>query len=99
MDSGKQQSRVLNITVSSASGSGAINGDWDICRRIRVVPVNETTSYDVSITDADGDKIFERLGMRGTLSEIQYLSMAIAATVSISNSSDDGTYKVKFDLH
>lgn len=96
---GKEQSRRLNIVVSSGSGSGTIASQWDVCRWIRVIPVAESDTYTVIVKDADGDRIIERTGQTGTLSENLEISLGIAKTVEISSAAQDGTYKVKLDLH
>jgi hypothetical protein len=96
---GREEVRPLSITVSSGSGTGTLTSIWAIARRVRIIPPSETTSYDVAIKDADGNLIINREAVVGTLSEIQELSLAIASTVTISNGSSDGTYKVRFDMH
>lgn len=96
---GKEQSRLLNITVSSGSGSGTITNQWDISRWIRVIPVAESDTFDVTVKDAAGDIIIKRTGQLGTLSENLEISLGIAKTVEIANAAQDGTYKVKLDLH
>lgn len=96
---GKEQSRLLNITVSSGSGSGTITNQWDVCRWIRIIPVDEADTYNAIVKDADGDIIINRTGQLGTLSENLEISLGIAKTIEISSASQDGTYKVKLDLH
>lgn len=99
MNVGKEQSKLLNISVSGATGTGTITNQWDIARRMRVIPTTENDTYDVAVKDADGDLIMQRTSQTGTLSELQEISLGIAKTVVISNASADGTYKIKFDLH
>lgn len=96
---GKEQSRLLNITVSSGSGNGTITNQWDVCRWIRIIPVAESDTYNATVKDAAGDIILSRTGQLGTLSENLEISLGIAKTVEISSAAQDGTYKVKFDLH
>lgn len=98
-DTGREQSRRLNITISSASGTGSVVPIWARARWVRVIPVAETDSYDVTFKDADGDIIASRTGQVGTMAEMLDLSLGILATVVIANATQDGTYKVKFDLH
>lgn len=99
MAPGKEQCIVLNVDVSSGSGSGTISKEWSIARRFRVVPPSETASYDVSVKDANATLILKRSSVVGTLSELQYLSLGIVSSVTIENGSVDGTYVVKFDMH
>lgn len=96
---GKEQVKRLNISVSSATGTGAVATEWTISRWIRVIPVDETDTYDVTLKDADGHIIMKRTSQLGTLSENLELSLAILTTVLIENATQDGTYIVKFDLH
>lgn len=96
---GKEQVKRLNITVLSGTGTGTISNQWDVCRRVRVIPPNETDTYDLSIKDADGDLIVYRQGQLGTFSELQEVSLGIASTVVIANGTSDGQYKIKWDLH
>lgn len=96
---GKEASRRLSITVSSGTGSGTVTNDWTISRWIRVIPVAETDSYDVTLKDADGYIMVKRTGQIGTLSENLELSLGILKTVLIESAVQDGTYICKFDLH
>jgi len=97
---GKEQSILLNVVISSGSGNANIAKQWDIARRLRVIPLAETNRYNVTIDDGDGDIIFFREDQIGTLSETVDLSLGIAANVAISvTTGADGTYKVKFDMH
>lgn len=100
---GRQQSLKLSISVSSGAGTGLITSTWDIARRIRVIPPNETVTYACTIKDADGYLIFDSSktggSLTGTLSMLNETSMAIANTVNITGSNTDGTFVVKFDMH
>lgn len=96
---GKEQSRVLLITVSSGSGSGTVTNTWDIAKWVRIIPPSESATYDVTFKDADGDIIAARTSQLGTLSEMLEISLGILRTVLISSSSEDGSFKAKFDLH
>ena len=96
---GKEQVRLLNITVSSATGTGVVSNQWDIARWVRVIPTAEVDSYDVTFKDADGDIMVKRTGQVGTLAEMLEMSLGIVKTVLIENSTADGTFKVKFDMH
>lgn len=96
---GKEASRKLSITISSGSGTGNISPEWAIARWVRVVPVAETDSFDVTIKDGDGLIIVKRTGQVGTLSEMLELSLGIAKTVLIQNTTQDGTYTFIADLH
>lgn len=96
---GREQSRLLNITISSNTGTGSPTSLWAISRWVRVIPVAETDSYDVTFKDGDGDIMAKRTGQVGTMSEMLDLSLGILRTVLIENATQDGTYKVKLDLH
>ena len=99
MSIGKEQVRRLDIAVSSGTGQGTITNQWDVARWIRVIPVGESDTFTVTIKDADGDIMMKRTSQEGTLSENLELSLGIVRTVLIESASQDGTYKVKFDLH
>lgn len=99
MSAGKEGVRIVNVSVSSGTGNANITRAWELSRRFRLVPPNETDSYDVSVLDADSHLIFKRSGQVGTLSELQFFSLGIASSVSVANASTDGTYTAKFDLH
>lgn len=99
MATGKEQSRLLNITVSGGTGTGTVAAEWALARWVRVIPTTESDTYDVTFKDADGDIICSRTGMTGTMSEQLNLSMGVLRTAVIANSSSSGTYKLKLDLH
>lgn len=96
---GKEAVRVLNITVSSGTGTGSVASQWDIARWIRVKPVAETDTFDVTFKDGDGDIMGKYTGQVGTFSANLEMSLGILKTVLIENASQDGTYKFKADLH
>ena len=96
---GSQQSIRGTITVSSGSGSLTLTNTWLNARWIRIKPVAETDTYNVSVSDADGMLMFSRTGQLGTLSEMLEMSLGIMRTVSITSAAQDGTYTVKFDIH
>ena len=96
---GSQQSIKGAITVSSGSGSLTVTNTWLNARWIRVKPVAESDTYDLSIKDADGMIMATRTGQLGTFSEMLEMSLGIIRTVEIASATQDGTYQVKFDPH
>lgn len=96
---GPQKSLRLNIVVSSGSGTGTLTNEWTSSRWIRVKPIAETDTFDLTIKDADGQIMVSRTSQLGTLSEKLEMSLGIMQTVSIANAAQDGTYVVKFDTH
>lgn len=96
---GKEAVRVLSITVSSGTGTGSVQSQWDLARWVRVIPGAETTTFDVTFKDGDGDIIGKYTSQTGTFSMMMNISMGIVKTVLIENATADGTFKVKFDLH
>lgn len=99
MSTGKQQVKLLSITVSGGAGTGTVTSEWALARWVRVIPTTESDTYDVSFKDADGDLIGSYTGQTGTFSAQLNLSLGILRTVAIANSSSTGTYKTKFDMH
>lgn len=96
---GKQAVLRLNITVSSLTGTGTVTNEWNIARWVRVIPVAETDTFDVTFKDADGHIMVKRTSNTGTMSEQLDLSLGIVRTVLIENATQDGTYVVKFDMN
>lgn len=99
MNVGREQSLQLPIVVSSGSGTGTVTNVWAIIRWLRVVPINETDTYDITIKDADGLIMLYRTSQLGTFSERIEMSLGIIRTINIANASIDGTYQCRFDLH
>ncbi len=96
---GREQVRLLNITVSSGSGTGTISPIWTHANWVRVIPPTEVTSYDVTFLDGDGDIMVKRTGQVGTMAEMLELSLGTLNSVQIANSTVDGTFKLKLDCH
>lgn len=96
---GSERSIRGSITVSSGSGTLNLTPIWLNARWVRIKPVAETDSFDVTISDGDSILIASRTGQVGTLSEQLSISLGIAKTISISNASQDGTYQVRLDPH
>lgn len=96
---GSQQSIRGSITISSGGGTISLTPTWLNARWVRVKPVSETDTYDMTIADGDGIIMVYRTGQIGTLSERLELSLGIAKSITIANASQDGTYTVKFDVH
>lgn len=96
---GKQQSLRLSIAVAAGTGIGTITNDWSLVRWLRIKPIAETDSFDVSIKDADGIIMFSRVGQIGTLAERIEMSLGIMRTITIINATQDGTYNCRLDMH
>ena len=96
---GREQSLKLSVSVSSGSGTGTLTNSWDLVRWLRVVPIAESDSFDLTIKDGDGHIMLSRTGQVGTLSEQIEMSLGIMKTVAIANATQDGTYTVKLDMH
>lgn len=96
---GSQQSIKGSVTVSSGSGTLTLTPVWLVARWVRVKPIAETDTYDLTIKDADGIIMVYRQGQLGTLSERLEMSMGIMRTVQVANATQDGTYQVCFDPH
>lgn len=96
---GKEQSKVLNITVSSGTGTGTVTNQWDICRWLRIKPIAETDTFNLTVKDAGGMIMLVRTSVLGTFSERIEMSLGIIRTVLIESATQDGTYVCKFDMH
>ena len=96
---GPQKSLQLSITISSGSGTGTITSEWVVARWLRIKPIAETDTYNVTILDADGVIMLSRTSQLGTLSEKVEMSLGIMRTIAITSATQDGTYTVKFDVH
>lgn len=96
---GPQQSISGKITVSSGSGTLTLSNQWTVARWIRVKPVNETDTFTLTISDADGVIMGKWSGQQGTFSSKLEMSLGIMSTIAISSASADGTYTVKLDMH
>lgn len=99
MNPGRQESRRVNVSVSSGAGSTVVDKIWSLSRRIRIIPPSESATYTVTLTDGDGQMIFKRTSIVGSFSELDILSLGILYQVAISGATVDGNYTVKFDMH
>jgi hypothetical protein len=96
---GSQQSIRGQITVSSGAGSLALTPLWQNARWVRIKPVNESDTWDMTIADGDGIIMVSRTGLTGTFAERLEISLGIAKTITIANGLVDGTYQVRLDPH
>lgn len=96
---GREQSLDLNITISSGSGTGTLTPVWALARWVRVTPVNETDTYDLTIKDGKGRIMLKRTTYLGTFSEKLEMSLGIMKSIVIANAAVDGTYAVNLDAH
>lgn len=96
---GSERSIQGSITVSSGTGELSLTPIWLNARWVRIKPVAESDTYDVTIADGDGILIVSRTGQTGTLSEQLGISLGIAKTITIANAAQDGTYLVRLDPH
>lgn len=96
---GREASIRLNITVSSGTGTGTITNTWEKVNWLRVVPIAESDTFDVTIKDGDGYIMLKRTGQTGTFSEQVEMSLGIMKTILIENAAQDGTFVCKFDFH
>lgn len=99
MDSGSEGVKRLVIAVSSGAGTGTIVPQWSLARWVRVHPIAETDTFDVTFKDGESSVMLVRTSMTGTMSEQLNLSLGILKTIVIANAAQDGNYVVHFDLH
>lgn len=95
---GREQSLVLLITISSGSGTGTITPAWDQVRWLRIHPVAETDTYDITIKDKAGFIMLTRTTQLGTFSELVDMSLGIMGSIAIANALQNGTYTCHFDM-
>lgn len=96
---GSQQVIKGAIAVSAGGGALTLTNIWLNARWIRVKPVAETDTFDVTGADAEGIIMFTRTGQLGTFSERLEMSLGVLKTITIANGAQDGTYQVRFDTH
>lgn len=99
MNPGREQSLPLQIAVSGATGTGAVAKAWTMVRWLRIIPIAETDTFDVTIKDSNGLIMLKRTTVLGTMAERIEMSLGIMASILIENASQDGTYRAIFDLH
>jgi hypothetical protein len=96
---GREQVARLAITVSSGSGTGNCTAAWDLIRWLRIKPIAETDSFDLTIADREGILMLKRTAQVGTFAEKVEMSLGIMGSIAIANATQDGTYQVRFDMH
>lgn len=96
---GSQQVIKGTVTISSGGGALTLTNIWLNARWIRIKPVAESDTYDITGADADGIIMFTRTTQLGTFSERMEMSLGVLKTITIANASQDGTYQVRFDTH
>lgn len=99
MSTGAEQVKRLVIAVSSGAGTGSVAPQWSLARWIRVHPIAETDTFDMTFKDGEGTIMLVRTSQTGTFSEQVNMSLGIIKSVVIANASQDGNYVVHFDCH
>lgn len=85
----------ITKTASSGAFSGNTASIRGLIRHIIVKPTTETTTYDISMLNPFGAKIYERLSEVGTLSELTEIPVNGIYTVSIANSTADESITIQ----
>ena len=75
------------LTASGGSASGNTDDIRGLLQNIFVKPNTSTTTYDLKITDDQGDDIYEQKGLSGTHREQIIIPIKGIHTITISNSS------------
>lgn len=96
---GREQVIPLGIVISSATGTGTFSNVWALARWVRIKPIAETDTYDITIKDGEGIIMLSRTGQLGTFSEQLNMSLGIMRTITIANATQDGTYQCRLDMH
>jgi len=88
-------------TGTAASGSFTVNTQFlsGILGQVIVEPTTSTTQYDISITDKESIKIYERTSEIGTIAEEVLLPVYGIYTISISNATVDEAFTVKLSIN
>lgn len=93
---------IISHQMSMTTSSGAASGNSDDLRGwlglVYAEPTTATTTYTISITDANSKKIFERKGVKGTLREQVYLPIKGIHTVAIAGASVDEAFSISLGL-
>jgi hypothetical protein len=85
----------LTPTITSGSGAGNTAHIRGLVKHIVVKPTTETTTYDISIVNPLGAKIYERLSETGTMSELTDIPVNGIYTISIENSTVDEVISIQ----
>lgn len=83
------------LTGSTASGTlvkSTVKFSGVRCNQIYVNPATSTTTYTISITDADGDEVFREEDVRGKLDKQVDLYLRGVYTFTITNASADEAF-------
>ena len=74
------------------SATRSISG---VCYNILVKSTQESTIYDISLTNSSGIVVYSRTSETGTLSEITSLILKGIYTISISNATSDELFTIQ----
>lgn len=99
MNPNSQEVKKLLIAISSGAGIGTLTSSWTLARWIRIHPIAETDSFDITFKDGEGAIMLQRTTQVGTFAERLEMSLGILRTIEIANATQDGSYVVHFDCH
>jgi len=83
------------LTPSSGVVVGNTRSISGVCYNILVKSTQESTIYDISLTNSSGIVVYSRTSETGTLSEITSLILKGIYTISISNATSDELFTIQ----
>jgi len=87
---------ILALTTASGSASGAVPVTaHGLIQEIMVSPTTSTTTYDITLTDRDSFKVYERTAEVGDISEVVTIPIMGNVTVALANTSADELFDIK----
>ena len=89
---------IIEGTTSGGELTDNTKSIMGVCYHVMVKPETETTVYNISITNSNDIKMYERLSETGTLSELVTMPMRGISTVSISSATADEDFVIQLSL-
>jgi hypothetical protein len=87
--------KVVDITVTSGTGSATIAGVNLVASGLGVKAVSAAAQYDIDVTDSDGYGLTGRDSCKGNTTLRDRFQVIGTITVTITDATVDGTYSIK----
>jgi len=93
---------IHNELIEESTVSGELSANtktiMGICYQVMVKPATETTTYNISITNNNDIKTYERLSEVGTLSELVTMPVRGISTVTIDSATADEEFTIQLSI-